>query len=247
MPLVLGLEEGSFGALYGPQPIVRPEVPRYRRILRRAFLLVLIAFLIRTFIGEAALVPTSSMEGTILVGDHLLLNKFAYGPEVPFLGWHLPRLRTPQRGAIIAFQYPKDPSLTFLKRVIAVGGDTVEIRDSIVYVNSIPQREPYAVHRHAAYFAGALSLHHDDMPVRRVPAGELFVLGDNRDNSDDSRFWGTVPVGNVVGEPLMIVWSYDAPSSAWLNERPGAQIRLYASIAVGFFAHTRWSRTGTLL
>jgi signal peptidase I len=186
------------------------------------------------------------MEGTILVGDHLLLNKFAYGPEIPLLGWHLPRLRTPQRGAIIAFHYPKDPSLTFLKRVIAVGGDTVEIRDSIVYVNGIPQREPYAVHKHAAYFAAA-SIHHDDMPLRHVPAGELFVLGDNRDNSDDSRFWGTVPVGNVVGEPLMIVWSYDAPSAAWLNERPGAQLRLYASIAVGFFAHTRWSRTATLL
>jgi signal peptidase I len=209
--------------------------------LRRVFLLVLVAFLIRTFIGEAALVPTSSMEGTILVGDHLLLNKFAYGPEVPFLGIHLPRLRIPQRGAIIAFHYPKDPSLTFLKRVVAVGGDSVEIRDSIVYVNGIPQFEPYAVHKHPKW------LRHDDMPVRYVPRGELFVLGDNRDNSDDSRFWGTVPVGNVVGEPLMIVWSYDAPSSEWLNEQPGAQLRLYGSIAVGFFAHTRWSRTGTLL
>jgi signal peptidase I len=247
LPLVLGLEEGSVGALYGPQPIRRPEVPRYRRILRRAFLLVLIAFLIRTFIGEAALVPTSSMEGTILVGDHLLLNKFAYGPEIPYFGWHLPRLRTPQRGAIIAFHYPKDPSLTFLKRVIAIGGDTVEIRDSIVYVNGIPQFEPYAVHKHAEYFAAATLIHHDDMALRIVPAGELFVLGDNRDNSDDSRFWGTVPTGNVVGEPLMIVWSYDAPSAEWLDEQPGAQIRLYASIAVGFFAHTRWSRTGTLL
>lgn len=247
MPLVLGLEEGSFGALYGPQLLRKPEAPLYRRILRRAFLLVLIAFLIRTFIGEAALVPTSSMEGTILVGDHLLLNKFAYGPEIPLLGLHLPRLRTPQRGAIIAFQYPKDPTLTFLKRVIAVGGDTVEIRDSIVYVNGIPQREPYAVHKHAAYFSGIAAIHHDDMALRHVPAGELFVLGDNRDNSDDSRFWGTVPVGNVVGEPLMIVWSYDAPSSEWLNEQPGAQLKLYGSIAVGFFAHTRWSRTGTLL
>jgi signal peptidase I len=216
-------------------------VPRYRRILRRVFLLVLVAFLIRTFIGEAALVPTSSMEGTILVGDHLLLNKFAYGPEIPYFGWHLPRLRTPQRGAIIAFHYPKDPSLTFLKRVVAVGGDTVEIKDSVVFVNGIPQFEPYAVHKHPVW------LRHDDMSARHVPAGELFVLGDNRDNSDDSRFWGTVPVGNVVGEPLMIVWSYDAPSSEWLDEQPGAQIKLYASIAVGFFAHTRWSRTGTLL
>jgi signal peptidase I len=201
--------------------------------------LVLIAFLVRTFIGEAALVPTSSMEGTILVGDHILLNKFAYGPEI--FGFHLPRLRSVERGNIIAFHYPKDPSLNFLKRAIAIGGDTVEIKDSIVYVNGIPQFEPYAVHKHGLW------LHHEDMRLTQVPFGHLFVLGDNRDNSDDSRFWGTVPDENVIGEPLMIVWSYDAPSSEWLNDSPGAQLRLYASIAVNFFAHTRWSRTGTLL
>jgi signal peptidase I len=241
LPPVLGIEEGTeASALYSPSRET-PKAQRYRRILRRVFVLVLIAFIIRTFIGEAALVPTSSMEGTILVGDHIILNKLAYGPELPFLGWKLPRMRRPQRGNIIAFHYPKDPSLNFLKRVIAVGGDVVEIRDSIVYVNGIPRFEPYAVHKHGSW------IRHEDMRPRYVPYGELFVLGDNRDNSDDSRYWGTVPEQNVIGEPLMIVWSYDAPTSEWLNERPGAQLKLYASIAVGFFAHTRWSRTGILL
>jgi signal peptidase I len=238
----LGIAESAEPALYSLERVgVRaPRKPhRLSRVVRRTFLLVLIAFVIRTFIGEAALVPTSSMEGTILVGDHILLNKFAYGPE--FLGIRLPRLRRVQRGNIIAFHYPKDPTLNFLKRVIAVGGDTVEIRGSIVYVNGIPQFEPYAVHKHGGW------LHQEDMPVRIVPKGELFVLGDNRDNSDDSRFWGTVPEHNVIGEPIMIVWSYDAPSREWLNESPGGQLRLYTSIAAGFFAHTRWSRTGTLL
>lgn len=242
MTPVLGIEQGAIGALYGPVPLRRPEVPRYRAVLRRLFILVLIAFLIRTFFGEAALVPTSSMEGTILVGDHILLNKFAHGPEIPFLGVKLPRLKRPERGLIIAFHYPRDPELHFLKRVIAVGGDTVEIRDRVLYVNGIPQFEPYAVHK-----GGRLGPEGDNMPLQLVPPGELFVLGDNRDNSDDSRFWGTVPEQNVIGEPLVVVWSYDAPSKEWLNERPGAQFKLYASIAAGFFAHTRWSRTGTLL
>ena len=239
MPLVLGIDPAAGPALYAPAPATRPRQARYRRLIRRTFVLILIAFFIRTFIGEAALVPTSSMEGTILVGDHILLNKFAYGPEL--FGLRLPSLRKPQRGNIIAFHYPKDPSLNFLKRVVAIGGDIIEIRDSIVYVNDIPQYEPFAVHKHGTW------IHHEDMKPVRVPAGELFVLGDNRDNSDDSRFWGTVPERNVIGEPLMVVWSYDAPSAAWLNERPGAQLKLYASIAAGFFVHTRWSRTGILL
>jgi signal peptidase I len=238
LPLVLGIEESADPALCAPES-PRRESGGLSRLIRRTVVIVLIAFVIRTFIGEAALVPTSSMEGTILVGDHILLNKFAYGPEV--FGLHLPRLRRVDRGNIIAFHYPKDPSLNFLKRVVAVGGDVVEIKDSIVYVNGIPQFEPYAVHKHGTW------MHHEDMRPVHVPKGQLFVLGDNRDNSDDSRFWGTVPEENVIGEPLMIVWSYDAPSSEWLNEKPGAQLRLYASIAVNFFAHTRWSRTGTLL
>ena len=182
------------------------------------------------------------MEGTILVGDHIFLNKLLYAPQVPFTTLRLPRLKRVARGNIVAFHYPKDPSLNFLKRVIAVGGDVVEIKDGIVYVNHMPVREPYAVHTNPPW-----KRHPDSLSARLVPLGQLFVLGDNRDNSDDSRFWGTVPVGNVIGEPLFVFWSYDAPSAAWLNESPRFQLHFYSSILSHLFARTRWNRLGILL
>lgn len=208
----------------------------------RVFRIVLIALIIRTFVGEAAVVPTSSMEGTILVGDHLLLNKLTYGPELPIVGWKLPALKTVKRGNIIAFHYPRDPKLHFLKRVAAVGGDMVEIRDDILYINAIPVREPWA-----RFNSQHSPRQPENMTARLVPAGQLFVLGDNRDNSDDSRYWGTVPTTNVTGEPLMIFWSYDAPTAKWLDTDPRHQMSFYASIATNIFQGTRWSRTGTIL
>src|SRR5207245_5642254 len=117
-----------------------------RAISRRLLVVAVATLVFYTFIGEAAVVPTGSMEGTILVGDHILLNKLFYGPGIPFTPWRLPQLKGVQRGNIIAFHYPRDPSLNFLKRVAAVGGDTVEIREDILYVNQIPIREPYVVH-----------------------------------------------------------------------------------------------------
>ncbi|MCU1284118.1 MAG: signal peptidase [Acidobacteriales bacterium] len=225
------------------KPRSRRNAPnKLRRWTTRILLLIAVAFLVNTFIGEAALVPTGSMQGTILIGDHILLNKLSYGPAIPFTGWRLPQFKSVQRGNIIAFHYPRDPSMNFLKRVAAVGGDVVEIRDDILYINGIPIREPYAVHTAKRWLR-----HPEQMSPRLVPAGNLFVLGDNRDNSDDSRYWGMVPVANVIGEPFMIVWSYDAPSRDWLDENPARQLRFYASIMTNLVGRTRWSRTGSLL
>jgi signal peptidase I len=212
---------------------------RHARFLAITAVVVLLTY---TFIGEAAVVPTGSMEGTILIGDHLVVNKLLYGPRVPFTQWHLPRMKKIERGNIIAFRYPKDPSLSFLKRVAAVGGDKVEIQADVLYVNDVAVREPYVVHR--------INWHHvipEDMPAQIVPPGELFMLGDNRDNSDDSRYWGTVPESNVIGSPLMVLWSYDAPSRDWLDENPLREIKFMGAIAMNFFSRTRWSRTGMLL
>jgi len=195
----------------------------------------------RIFVGEFSVVPTASMERTILVGDHLFLDKLLYGPEIPLVGWRLPRLRTIGRGEIVVFRFPKNHAEFFLKRVAAVGGDWVEIREGVLYVNSQPVLEPYAVHR-----SPARSSRESSSRVL-VPSGELFVMGDNRDNSSDSRDWGFVPVSNVIGEPLFVCWSYDAPSSRWLDPNPKHRAIFYLSIMENFFSGTRWKRTGKLL
>ena len=213
----------------------------WRISTRRLVLLAAIVLGMRIFVGEASVVPTASMEGTILVGDHLFMDKLLYGPEIPLVHWRLPALKTIHRGDIIVFRYPKDPSETFLKRVAATGGDRLEIRDGVLYVNSQPVQEPYAVH-HAPVHSPE-----ESWGPTVVPEGKLFVMGDNRDNSSDSRDWGFVPVSNVIGEPLFVYWSYDAPTSRWLDENMGHRISFYASIAGNFFSHTRWNRTGMLL
>lgn len=208
---------------------------------RRLILLAAIVLGMRIFVGEASVVPTASMEGTILVGDHLFMDKLLYGPEIPFVHWRLPVLKTIHRGDIVVFRYPKDPSETFLKRVTATGGDRLEIRDGVLYVNSEPVQEPYAVH-HAPVHSPE-----ESWGPTVVPQGKLFVMGDNRDNSSDSRDWGFVPVQNVIGEPLFVYWSYDAPTARWLDENPAHRISFYASIAENFLSRTRWNRTGMLL
>jgi signal peptidase I len=208
---------------------------------RRLIVLAAIILGVRIFVGEASVVPTASMEGTILVGDHLFMDKLLYGPEIPLVNWRLPMLKTIHRGDIVVFHYPRDPEETFLKRVTATGGDRLEIRDSVLYVNSVPVKEPYAVH-HAPV--------HDPQESwgpTVVPEGELFVMGDNRDNSSDSRDWGFVPIKNVIGAPLFVYWSYDAPTARWLDENPSHKISFYASIAGNFISRTRWNRTGMLL
>jgi signal peptidase I len=196
---------------------------------------VVIAFLYN-FCGETAMVPTSSMENTILVGDHYLLFKLPYGPNIPFTHLYLPRFRTIKRGAIVAFRSPSDPEIAFIKRIAAVGGDVIEIHGGTAYLNGQPLKEPYALWRNRG-----------EMAPLRVPAGRLFMLGDNRDQSEDSRYWGPVAEESVIGEPVLIFWSYDAPSREWLDHSVLHQVRFYSSVAVNFFGHTRWSRIGSPL
>ena len=229
----------DFAAEDNAQTKAAPSV--LRRSTRHLIVLALIVLGFRIFIGEASVVPTGSMEKTILVGDHLFMDKLLYGPAIPLTHWRLPMLKTIHRGEIVVFRYPRNPEEAFLKRVAAVGGDRVEIRDGVVYVNSRAVNEPYAVHRMPPHSAM------EQMEPLEVPKGALFVMGDNRDNSSDSREWGFVPVKNVIGEPLFVYWSYDAPSSRWLDENPFHRLSFYASIAENFFARTRWNRMGRVL
>jgi len=189
-------------------------------------------------------VPTGSMQGTILIGDHIFLDKMLYGPEVPFTHWRLPVLATVKRGDIIAFRYPKDPDITFLKRVIAVAGERVEIRNDVLFVNGQRLNEPYVVHSKRSRQASG---YHESMAPLTVPAGHMFVMGDNRDDSEDSRYFGPVPLANIVGEPVLIYWSYDAPSSQWLDEDPVRRLEFYGSMVPHLLSRTRWHRVGELL
>jgi len=226
-------------------PSARPTPTFWRKSSGRLLIATLVLFGLRTFVCEASVVPTGSMEGTILVGDHLLLDKLLYGPEIPLLNWRLPMLKPIHRGEIIVFRYPRNPAEAFLKRVVAVGGDQLAIRHGVVYINAHAVDEPYAVH-HDHGLQG-LYLSRNEMDEVLVPQGSLFVMGDNRDNSSDSREWGCVPISSVIGEPILVYWSYDAPSSRWLDSRLGRQMAFYASIAAYFFSGTRWGRTGMLL
>ena len=224
---------------------ILPKDPHRNSAKRRSskillFVTLALIFLF-SFVLELGMVPTASMEGTVLVGDHLLWLKLPYGPTIPFTHYRLPQLRAPEPGEIVAFRSPVSPDEIYLKRVIAVAGDIVEIHSGILYVNGVRMPEEYAHVR-----ASRRSSWQENIPPQRVPTGSLFVMGDNRDDSVDSRYWGPVPVASVVGEPIAVFWSYDAPSSAWLDPSLLHQVRLYAS-AFTHLTQTRWRRTGLLL
>lgn len=164
---------------------------------------------------QVVVVPTASMERTVLIGDHLLVDRVSY------------RFRDLWRGEVISFHPPGKRNSVYLKRVVALGGDRVEVRDGAVLVNGSRVSEPYAEH-----VAGCA---HEQVSVV-VPNGEMFVLGDNRNRSEDSRYFGTVPVRNIVGKPVMVLWSFAIPTEKWMRPQQAA---LYFDHPL---ARMRWSR-----
>jgi signal peptidase I len=170
---------------------------------------VVLALFIRTFVVQAFKIPTGSMEPNLLIGDHLLVNKFIFGPApMPLERTVLP-VKNLHRGDIIVFKHPKDPERDLIKRLVGLPGETLELRQKQVYINGMKLDEPYA---HFMDEPSALSIDGDPRvrygPVT-VPAGQFFVMGDNRDNSEDSRYWGFLPRENIKGKALIIYWSYD--------------------------------------
>jgi signal peptidase I len=167
---------------------------------------VILAIIIRAFFFQAFKIPSSSMEPTLLVGDHILVSKFIYGVRIPFTDKRWPRFTSPSRGDVIVFIYPADRTKDFIKRVVGTGGDTIEIRNKNVIVNGKEIPEPYAHHFDNRVFPGGTNPR-DNMGPVTVPKGHLFVMGDNRDFSHDSRFWRFVPVEDVKGEAFLIYYS----------------------------------------
>lgn len=215
----------------------------------RAVLIALFVFLvIRTSVVEAFKIPTASMEGTLLVGDFLFVNKAVYGAQVPGTSWTLPAFAEPERGDVVVFHPPHEPEKNYVKRVVGLPSDTLEMRDKRLYLNGTPVYEPYAQH-----VDGRGDAVHPDMdwqsyhliaspgrgyhPTRDnwgpivIPEGRLFVLGDNRDNSEDSRYWGFVSRDQVRGRPWMVYYSSEHDregESRWLDR-------------------VRWDRLGTVI
>jgi signal peptidase I len=169
---------------------------------------ILIALFIRTFIVQAFKIPSGSMKPTLQIGDHILVNKFLYGIKIPFIRKTLIPIGTPKRGDIVVFIYPEDRSKDFIKRVIAIGGDTVEIRNKKIFLNGKPQNDGHGVYVDSVVFPAAIQPRDNFGPVK-VPQGTLFVMGDNRDQSYDSRFWGFVDLKDVMGKAFVIYWSWD--------------------------------------
>lgn len=175
---------------------------------------VALTFVLRAFVIQAFRIPSESMVKTLLVGDFLFVNKFEYGPKIPFTHVRLPGLHKPRRGDVIVFQFPPDPSKDYIKRCIATEGETVEVRDKVVYVNGRALDEPYVQHISDDTMPAAMGPR-DNMPPRTIPPGELFMMGDNRDNSYDSRFWGQVSMDLVKGRAMFIY--YSTGGNSWWN------------------------------
>ncbi len=171
-----------------------------------------LALVIRTFIVQAFKIPSGSMEDTLLIGDHLLVNKFIYGMQIPGVDGRFLTIREPARGDIVVFEFPEDRGESFwkkrdfIKRVIGLPGDTVEIRDKKVFVNGQLYVTPEAVYKEGTIIAGG----RDNLPPVKVPAGHYFVMGDNRDRSYDSRFWGFVSNEELKGLAFIKYWSWDS-------------------------------------
>ncbi len=198
---------------------------------------VILALFIRTFVVQAFKIPTGSMEPNLLVGDHLLVNKFVFAPAATGVERALLPMRDIRRGDVVVFKYPEEPDRDFIKRVIGLPGETIEVRDRRVRINGTAIEEPYA-HYLFPSTSGGESVGFDVRqrygPVT-VPEGHYFMMGDNRDNSQDSRYWGFLPQHYVKGRALMIYWSFGGSES-------GAQGRSGLGALFSIFTDTRWGR-----
>jgi len=231
-------------------PSPEPVLPVHKKSVGREYLesivvAVILALFIRTFAVQAFKIPTGSMEPNLLIGDHLLVNKLVYSPSLgPFEDTLFGKKRI-ERGHVVVFKFPEDPTRDFIKRVVGLPGETVEIRGRQVLVDGRPLDEPYA--------------HFDQTPLRPddveyglqagdsvrekwgpqvVPPGQLLVLGDNRDNSRDSRYWGFLPVDQVKGRALLVYWSYEATREEY--HRTG--LVEWVQDTLSAFGRTRWKR-----
>jgi signal peptidase I len=199
----------------------------FREYAEAIVIAVLIALFIRTFIVQAFKIPSGSMIPTLLVGDHLFVNKFIYGVRVPFRGNLLIPVKEPERFDVIVFRYPGDRSIDYIKRVVGLPGDSVEMKNRQLLINGAAVDD-----EHAYYGTGLGSLDQDSFGPRKVPEGKYFVMGDNRHNSSDSRVWGFVDQSDILGKAMIIYWSWNSQ---------------YDLLSWQRFSSIRWQRLGDII
>jgi signal peptidase I len=210
----------------------------FREYFESILIAAILALFIRTFVFQAFKIPTGSMEPNLLVGDHIVVNKFLFGAGGES-SWILP-MRPISRGDVVVFRAPEEPDEDFIKRVVAIGGDKIEIVDGVVTVNDEVVDEPYAYH------STGYGSRRDYGPFH-VPEGHYFCLGDNRDNSRDSRYWGTVPHDLVKGRAVVVYWSYDVPSRGSYGVPALEQWGDFIRTIPEYVTETRWARTFTMI
>jgi signal peptidase I len=208
-----------------------PDVPKMksktREYIESLLIAALIAIFVRSFFVQAFKIPSSSMEPTLLIGDHLLVNRMSYVVKVPFTDIIMFTVGQPERGHVIIFRYPHDTGKDFIKRVVAKEGDVVEIKDKVVYINGTKVEEPHAVFSQETIVPAFFSPKDNLGPIK-VPKDSYFVMGDNRDKSLDSRFWGFVKKEHLVGRALILYFSWNGEP-----ENP--------------LGYVRWTRIGRLI
>jgi signal peptidase I len=258
----VAVAEGAPEEFVPPEP-VPPEYEgeRPRNTLSEWAITILLLLFLTTTLVQAYVIPTGSMEDTLMIGDHLLVDKLAYAPAGPVSKYLLPYTEV-KRGDIIVFRYPMKISDTYVKRAIGIPGDRIRIINKELYLNGVKMHEPYTYHKtdyisdYRDNFPGSPDLNVEqgayDMLMNHVINGEVvvppnhyFAMGDNRDNSSDSRFWGFVPRENIIGKPLIVYWSYDAPTED-LNDA-SVSLRHVTDLAKNFFSKTRWKRSFMLI
>ena len=219
-----------------------------REYLEALLIAVIFATFARTWIVQAFKIPSGSMEKNLLIGDHILVNKFIYGPTISPLEEMLLPMRKVRRTDVVVFKYPEDPTRDFIKRCMGLPGDTLKILDKDLYING--QRfddSAFTWYADSESYPRDLYLHpkrvRDNFGPKTVPPDNYFCMGDNRDNSNDSRFWGTVPESYLKGRAFVVYWSFDSAPETGEWQGYGGKLRQMGRVALHFFTQTRWDRT----
>jgi len=192
------------------KPATAKKKSTFREYTEAILIALVLAFLIRSFIVQAFKIPSGSMIPTLLVGDHILVNKFLFGPQIPFTQHRVFPFRKPQRGQVVVFLEPTDRKKDFIKRVIGLPGETIEIINRKVHINGEPLQEGEYVYYESSRYVRGL----DNFAPVKIPENAYFMMGDNRENSSDSRVWGPVPFELVKGKAFMIYWSWNGLESS---------------------------------